>query len=145
MESHQPLQVRCAPAVLGAGLLFLPGLATADDWSSVGYAVVTAYLLAGIFLAQQLVCIVLAVLRARARGLKSALRFWVGSIFIVPAAVGTLAMLSRPLDALTSPTASPWIFVTVFAATAVVFCLLHLAWVRSHDRRPENLVWRTTR
>ena len=138
--------MRDAPLLLTAvSFAAVPASARADDWSSVGTAVLAAYVLMGIFAAQQLLMLILAVLRARTRGLKSAIGFYLGSVLVVPASIAMLVLLSDPMDEFgPNWTRTPIGLLSIVGLVALLFCAIHLILVWQHDRRPENRVWKAT-
>ena len=118
--------------------------AHADDWSSLGNAVLLAWGLLAFHGLQLLVSAALAIRRGRHRGWASGLRYFGGALLMVPATLVLLWLLTSMGQGL-STGGRALDLALFFGLPPVAVWLAFSLMVREHDRLPENQVWRQTR
>lgn len=116
----------------------------ADDWSSLGNAVLLAWGLSAFHALQQLVSLALAVRRGRYRGWKSGLLYFGASLLMVPVTLVLLWLLTSMAGGQTSGNRTLDLAL-FFGLPPIAVWVAFLLVVREHDERPENQVWRQTR
>jgi hypothetical protein len=111
--------------------------ARADDWSSIGGAVVLAWVLLSVLALQLLVSAALAVRRGRHRGWKSGLRYFGAALLMVPATL-VLLWLATSMGAGLS-TGHQALDLALFSGLPPVAVWgAFLLMVRENDQLPEN-------